>query len=67
MMAADGGADEGRSHGRGRADDSMVPTDGGGASGGGARGGDGEPMSQDDWKDLYFTKLITKCGVTSRR
>ncbi|KAL1277189.1 hypothetical protein QQF64_023862 [Cirrhinus molitorella] len=42
-MAAHGGADGGRSHGGGRADDSRGLTDGGGAGGGGARGGDGEP------------------------
>ncbi len=44
-----GGADGGRSHGGGRADDSRGLTDGGGAGGGGVRGG--EPMSQADKVD----------------
>ncbi|KAL1248940.1 hypothetical protein QQF64_022258 [Cirrhinus molitorella] len=46
-MAAHGGADRGRNHGGGRADDSRGPTDGGGA--GGARGG--EPMIRGDTED----------------
>ncbi len=46
MKATHGGADRGRSHGGGRDDISRGPTDGGGAGGRGARGGDGEPMSQ---------------------
>ncbi len=45
------GADGGRSHGGGRADDSRGPTNGGGAGGGGARGGEGEPMKQGDEED----------------
>ncbi len=48
IMVTHGGANGGRSHGGGRADDSRGPTNGGGAGGGGARGGDGEPMSQGD-------------------
>ncbi|KAL1259080.1 hypothetical protein QQF64_009657 [Cirrhinus molitorella] len=51
MTVAHGRADGGRSHGGGRADDSMGLTDGGGAGGGGARGGDGEPMIQGDAED----------------
>ncbi len=46
MKATHGGADRGRSHGGGRDDISRGPTNGGGAGGRGARGGDGEPMSQ---------------------
>ncbi|KAL0161781.1 hypothetical protein M9458_045506, partial [Cirrhinus mrigala] len=46
MMVAHGGADGGRSHGGGRADDSRGQTDGGGA-----RGGDGEPMILGDTED----------------
>ncbi len=45
ITATHGGADGGRSHGGGRADDSRGPTDGGG----GARGR--EPMSQGDEED----------------
>ncbi len=45
---AHGGADGGRSHGGGRADDSRGPTYGGRAGGRGAQGGDGEPISQGD-------------------
>ncbi len=52
MMATHSGADRGRSHGGGRADDSRELTDSGGAGGGGARGGDGEPVSQGDIEDL---------------
>ncbi len=48
IMVTHGGANGGRSHGGGRADDFKGPTNGGGAGGGGARGGDGEPMSQGD-------------------
>ncbi|KAL1279670.1 hypothetical protein QQF64_014270 [Cirrhinus molitorella] len=51
-MASHMGADGGRSHGGGRADDSRGPTDGGGAGGGGARGGDGEPKIWDDNKTV---------------
>ncbi len=51
VKATHGGADRGRSHGGGRADDSRGPTDGSGAGGGGARGGDREPMSQGDKED----------------
>ncbi|KAL1261521.1 hypothetical protein QQF64_006786 [Cirrhinus molitorella] len=50
-MAAHGGADRGRSHGGGRADDSSGPTDVGGAGGGGARGGDGELKIRGDAED----------------
>ncbi len=46
LMAAHGGADRGRSHGRERADKSRGPTDASEAGGGGARGRDGETMSQ---------------------
>ncbi|KAL1250938.1 hypothetical protein QQF64_018734 [Cirrhinus molitorella] len=51
VTVAHGGADGGRSHGGGRADDSMGLTDGGRAGGGGARGRDGEPMIQGDAED----------------
>lgn len=43
-------ADGERSHGGGMASDSRGPTNGG-AGGGGARGGDGEPTSQEDVED----------------
>ncbi|KAI2663522.1 Midasin [Labeo rohita] len=52
MMTAHVGADRGRSHGGGRADDSRGMTDGGGAGGGGAQGRDGELMNQGDEEDL---------------
>ncbi|KAL0191561.1 hypothetical protein M9458_014259, partial [Cirrhinus mrigala] len=45
MMTIHGVANRGRSHGRGRDNDSRGSTDGGRAGGGGARGGDGKPMS----------------------
>ncbi len=50
-MVAHGGADGGRSHGGGVVADSMGPTNGGGAGGVGARGGDREPKSQGDAED----------------
>ncbi|KAL0151182.1 hypothetical protein M9458_053516, partial [Cirrhinus mrigala] len=51
MMGVHRGADGGRSHYRGRADDSRGPTDSGGAGGGGPRGEDREPMILGDTED----------------
>ncbi|KAL0146518.1 hypothetical protein M9458_058149 [Cirrhinus mrigala] len=51
MMETHDGAEGGRSHGGGQADDSRGPTNGGGAGGGRARGGDGEPMIMGDTED----------------